>query len=307
MAEYTLLYGQFVIRYPDLPKQGPEPDGDTMKFAPADQDLVWKKITRRSGRPPKINRRGISVRLEAIDALETHFNGTHQELDGGEKARDTLLAKLGFTNIKYWGEHLHNKIQSADQDSLPGFVLSNGIDANGRLIGFVYSGNDGPGEDGATVTVDNKLIDKSVNTKLLSDGLAFPAFYGTLPSKLRDHLVTKSKAARTAGKGILPRATGLPKRPAEVTDLESLTISVIWPKLSRRLVVFLKETGPGLEGFEAWLREDGVDRDDKMFRLDTKENVRFHDILTIKGDTIALTVQPEVIVIEPDPADGSGR
>ncbi|EHL02663.1 hypothetical protein M7I_1174 [Glarea lozoyensis 74030] len=258
MAEYTLLYGQFVIRYPDLPKQGPEPDGDTMKFAPADQDLVWKKITRRSGRPPKINRRGISVRLEAIDALETHFNGTHQELDGGEKARDTLLAKLGFTNIKYWGEHLHNKIQSADQDSLPGFVLSNGIDANGRLIGFVYS-------------------------------------------------VTKSKAARTAGKGILPRATGLPKRPAEVTDLESLTISVIWPKLSRRLVVFLKETGPGLEGFEAWLREDGVDRDDKMFRLDTKENVRFHDILTIKGDTIALTVQPEVIVIEPDPADGSGR
>src|SRR5690348_3225122 len=111
MAEYTLLYGEFVIRYPDLPKQGPEPDGDTMKFAPADQELVWK-IPRRSGRPPNINRRGISVRLEAIDALETHFNGTHQELTGGKKARDTLLAKLGFTNIKYW-ENLPNKIKSA--------------------------------------------------------------------------------------------------------------------------------------------------------------------------------------------------
>jgi hypothetical protein len=26
---YTLLRGSFVIRYPDLPRQGPEPDGDT--------------------------------------------------------------------------------------------------------------------------------------------------------------------------------------------------------------------------------------------------------------------------------------
>ena len=35
-----------------------------------------------SGRPPQINSRGISVRLEAIDALETHFDETHQELAG---------------------------------------------------------------------------------------------------------------------------------------------------------------------------------------------------------------------------------
>lgn len=31
---YTLLRGEFVIRYPDLPREGPEPDGDTVKFAP---------------------------------------------------------------------------------------------------------------------------------------------------------------------------------------------------------------------------------------------------------------------------------
>ncbi|PVH69120.1 hypothetical protein DL98DRAFT_522365 [Cadophora sp. DSE1049] len=308
MAEYTLLYGHFVIRYPDLPKQGPEPDGDTMKFAPANQSLVWntKLIPRRSGRAPKINRRGISVRLEAIDALETHFEGTHQELTGGKKARDTLLAKLGFTNIEYW-ENLPNKIKSANKDRLPGFVLSNGIDANGRLIGFVYSGSDGPGKDGATVTVDNELLGRSINTKLLSDGLVFPAFYGTLPIKLREHLSTESQAAWTAGKGIWPRATGLPTRPAEVSDLDSLTTSVIWPKLFRRLVVFIKETGPGLEGFEEWLREDGVDRDDKVFRLDTNENIRFHDILTIEDDTVALNLHPELIVIEPDPVDGAGQ
>jgi hypothetical protein len=31
---YTLLRGQFVIRYDDIPRQGPEPDGDTVKFLP---------------------------------------------------------------------------------------------------------------------------------------------------------------------------------------------------------------------------------------------------------------------------------
>ena len=68
---YTLLRGVFVIRYSDLPRQGPEPDGDTVKFR-ADSPLLVEGLARRSGTPPDINARGISVRLEAIDALETH-------------------------------------------------------------------------------------------------------------------------------------------------------------------------------------------------------------------------------------------
>jgi hypothetical protein len=78
---YTLLAGEFVIRYPDLPRQGPEPDGDTVKFAPDSRALV-EALPRVSGRAPDINARGISVRLEAIDTLETHFGETHHELTG---------------------------------------------------------------------------------------------------------------------------------------------------------------------------------------------------------------------------------
>jgi len=70
-VSYTLLRGQFVIRYPDLPRQGPEPDGDTIKFL-LDTPALVETLPRRSGRPPDINQHGISVRLEAIDALETH-------------------------------------------------------------------------------------------------------------------------------------------------------------------------------------------------------------------------------------------
>ena len=46
------------------------------------------------------------------------------------RPRDELLAELGFTNVVFFND-LPNKVQSADQDSIRGHVLSNGIDANG--------------------------------------------------------------------------------------------------------------------------------------------------------------------------------
>ncbi|KFY82844.1 hypothetical protein V498_08435 [Pseudogymnoascus sp. VKM F-4517 (FW-2822)] len=283
---YTLLYGQFVIRYPDIPNQGPEPDGDTIKFLPDDPQL-----------------RGISVRLEAIDALETHFNNTHQWLDGANMARNKLLAYLGFKNVVFMEDH-PNKIESASHDSLPGYVLSNSIDANGRVIGFVFKGSDDrPGEDGSTITVDTTLLDKSINTKLLADGRVYPAFYGTLPARLREHLASKSQAARAAKKGIWPRSTADLRGAATVFSSESLKELVMWPKLFRRLVVFFSTHNNGLKDFDAWLRMDPVNRDDRVFLLDTNTHANFHNIVTIDGDTIKLNVEFEKVVIEPDPVN----
>ena len=37
---YKLIKGEFHIFYPDQPRQGPEPDGDTVKFKPDDPTLV---------------------------------------------------------------------------------------------------------------------------------------------------------------------------------------------------------------------------------------------------------------------------
>ena len=43
LALSSLLTGEFVIRYPDLPRSGPQPDGDTIKFAPDSPSLVESK------------------------------------------------------------------------------------------------------------------------------------------------------------------------------------------------------------------------------------------------------------------------
>ena len=122
--EFHAVRGVFVVRYPDLPRQGPEPDGDTVKFRPVSPAPV-EALPRPSGTPPDINARGISVRLEAIDALETHFGETHQELTGANAARGRLLKFLefleflGFTGVTFFKDH-PNKVESADQDSIRG-------------------------------------------------------------------------------------------------------------------------------------------------------------------------------------------
>jgi endonuclease YncB( thermonuclease family) len=229
---YTLLRGQFVIRYDDLPRQGPEPDGNTVKFMPDTPGLV--ELPRRSGSPPALNARGISVRLEAIDALETHFEETHQELSGANAARGRLLDGLGFTNIKYYDD-LPNKVESVDRSRLPGYVLSNGIDANGRMIGFVYSGMPSAA-DRASVFLDNAGVDGSENAKLLASGLVYPAFYATLPASLREHLAESSRRARAANAGIWARSTADPNGKATIVDLAAPEELVIWPKLFRRIV-----------------------------------------------------------------------
>lgn len=298
---YTLLRGSFVIRYPDLPRQGPEPDGDTVKFLP-DTPAFVESIPRRSGRPADITARGVSVRLEAIDALETHFGDTHQELVGANAARDAMLAHLGFTNVTFFAEQ-PNKVETADQDSVRGHLLCNGIDANGRLIAFVYAG-DHPGPDGAAVFVDQALVSQSVNVALLSAGHVYPAFYATLPADLRNHLATVSRGARNGQppRGLWPRSTADPDGPATVADLAALEELVIWPKLFRRLVSYLAAGFTDFDGFDTWLRADPVNRDDELFLLDRLERGNMHDVINAQGPQIQLTAWPEDFIISPDPA-----
>jgi hypothetical protein len=293
-----VLCGQFVIRYPDMPRQGPEPSGDVIKFQP-DTPALAGSLPRRSGIPVDIGPRGISVRLEATAALINRFGDAHQELAGANAARDLLLAELGFTNVRYFSD-LPNKVESADQDSLRGYVLSNGIDGNGRVTGFVYPG-DPTAADGSDVFVDESRVDASINASLLTRGMVYPAFHGRLPVTLRNHLAAESRAARAAEPplGIWARATGDPNDAAQILGLAQVQTMVLWPKLFRRIVPYLAAGASDFDGFEAWLREDPVHRDDELFLLDRGEPGHLHDVIHASGNTVALTVWPEDFVIEP--------
>ena len=296
---YMVLHGQFVIRYPDRPRQGPEPDGDTVKFRP-DSPALIESLPRPSGTPPDLTARGISVRLEAVDALETHFSETHQELAGANAARDFLLARLGFTGVTFFTD-LPNKVQSADQDEVRGHVLTNGVDANGRLIAFVHPGEH-PAPDGTRVFVDEKLAAQSINGELLAAGHAYPAFYATLPADLRRQFAETSRKARENGAGLWPRSTADPARAATVAGLAGLQELAIWPKLFRRIVPYLAAGFGDFDGFDTWLRADPVHRDDEIFLLQRLERGNLHDVIRAAGDRVQLTAWPEDFIIAPDPA-----
>src|SRR4051794_13331181 len=102
---YTVIVGRFHIFYPDLPRSGPQPDGDTVTFEPIQHALV-EKLQRFSGRAPRFNGRGmIPVRFEGIDALETHFQDMRQNLTWAKAARTSLLQRLGFGKVEFWEDH----------------------------------------------------------------------------------------------------------------------------------------------------------------------------------------------------------
>ncbi|KAH7007927.1 uncharacterized protein B0I36DRAFT_300707 [Microdochium trichocladiopsis] len=177
---YTLLLGSFVIRYSDLPNDGPEPDGDTITFHPNDKKSV--KDLPRTGRAPDFSGRGnIGIRLEAIDALETHFpkgRMWRQEKEGAEKARDALLYRLGFRDIVFQG----NKVLSAKNDELPGYVLANSIDPNGRVIGFIFAGGEDTARRGQLglwrrSTADPNGPATQVNKRTIEDLVIWPKLF----------------------------------------------------------------------------------------------------------------------------------
>ena len=183
---YTLIKGKYWIHNPDKPRQGPQPDGDTVRFEPDSIDLV-RKLPRISGRPPNITANGqINVRYEGVDTLETHFSGKHQDLNFANAAREFNLAQLGFTNVRFFPDS-PNVVQSVDQNPLPGYVIANGIEANGRLLGLVFAGETNR-HDGEKIFVDNAILDQSLNAKLVVAGLAYVEPYDTMPMSLVRHI-----------------------------------------------------------------------------------------------------------------------
>lgn len=224
-----------------------------------------------------------------------------------------MLAELGFTGVTFFPD-APNRVERADQDALRGHVLTNGIDANGRVIGFVYRG-EASAADGAEVFLAEPEVDQSANTTLLKAGLVYPAFYATLPETLRMHLSVVSRDARAAADptGIWPRSTADPDGPAHVADLAALQELVMWPKLFRRLVAYLGDSASGsagaadLDGFDDWLRADPVHRDDAVFLLGPQRSVRLHEVIEAAGQRVQLTVWPDEFVIEPDPAPVEAR
>ena len=90
---FFLIKGTFHVK-------GYSPDGDSIRFRARNPDN-WKKL---SGPAAELNARGhAQLRVEGVDALETHYQGYHQPMKLARAACRYLLSYLGIDEV-VWDE-----------------------------------------------------------------------------------------------------------------------------------------------------------------------------------------------------------
>ncbi len=248
---FFLIKGTFHVK-------GYSPDGDSIRFRARNPDN-WKKL---SGPAAELNARGhAQLRVEGVDALETHYQGYHQPMKLARAACRYLLSYLGI-----------------DEE---GYILARSTEANRRPVAFVFAGGI-EHRDGSEVILDESILKRSLNYGLIARGLAYPTYYNGLFSDLRLPLTRAMAHARSEGRGIWP--CDLTTKGFFVPSLEPLTENVvILPKLFRRLVE---------DGFRAHLQA----RCEPLVRVSQVHFTRLDAVVDVKGDRVRLTESPENLI-----------
>jgi len=271
---------------------GTEPDGDSVRFV-ADDPADWQQVP--GGHRVRVNAHGgAQLRLDGIDALETHYtprggHTLHQPLEYAHAAGAELLKWLGFRQVVRDGE----TVRSVREDALKGYLFTRTADTYGRCVALIGRG-EAPGMGLVNVTVP--MLRKTANHRLITAGLAYPTFYSLLYVELRNELVKQATAARK-GKGSGLFSLDRTQKGANVKSLASLTDDIVLlPKLFRRLADYLHLNGddPSLAAFSAFLAQ----RNDRLYVIPEARKTGLDNVVSVKGQTVKLAYLPEQLVFE---------
>ncbi|TDD61956.1 nuclease [Actinomadura rubrisoli] len=268
-----------------------EPDGDSIRFVPDDPDAFTKLRLK-----ARVNRAGgAQLRLDAIDALETHYTPAahggsplHQPLHLAHAAGARLLDLLGFRDVRRDGE----TVVEASPERTPGHILTRFADKYGRPVSFAFAGTAGQ-EDLSPVFVDAALLRQSANHRLVAEGLAYPTFYSKLFPDLREELTAAAGKARAAAAGVWADDVTTSGGTIEaVADLGERL--VLLPKLFRRLADYFALGGgdPSLDGFAEFLAA----RDDRLFVISDAHATGLDTIVEVTGRSVRMTRPPEDLI-----------
>ncbi|MBL9007190.1 MAG: thermonuclease family protein [Myxococcales bacterium] len=246
---YRLIRGSFQIA-------GFKPDGDSIRFAASVEpfrDLY-------GAYKADFTKGSFQLRLEGIDAPETHYGSDVQPM--GDEARDHLVHLLGTGEVEFSGQ----RVVKGRNDQIPGAILTRSFDSHGRPISYALVGEDVPSTgDGDAVRVDEALLAKTLNARMVAAGFAYPLLYTSTPAPHRAVLCQLAEAARRRAFGIWQhdcsrefRLQGResiagrhqPERPPEEHP------SLIYPKFFRRCIDYFRQTATGAASgrdFPDWL------------------------------------------------------
>ncbi len=350
---YFLIKGVFLA-------VGYSPDGDSIRFQAHDPSL-WKKIqteNRERFEERLADDDGIvTLRLQGIDALETHYSpgfqriprhldetaeqrfhrpkpGDHkQPRDLGYYAGSELLRMVGVTDVKWrrWGKNVwidhavierdgqSIRVEDKNQDRVPGYIITEDVERNGRPIAWVFAGNHAPLPDGTPLNKEQvaEMAGESLNYKLLRGGSVYPYFFMTLPAVLRNKLVEAARLAqRDAEAGLHDEhpsvwtldkcADGIIVDRLQVVTQENAMLPYIFRKIiqhwyRRRVdqyIDYLRGLDEPPPGFDPHITLDGFfdDTNPYLFVVKDQDFVRLDHVLRIEGNHLMMTQYPYDLV-----------
>jgi hypothetical protein len=278
LATYKIIAGTFHVK-------GFSPDGDSIRFQARDQShwdfFAWKD-------PAKKLATRKQLRVESIDAMETHYEGHHQPRTFAIAAMESLLELLGIRDVIY--SLSLTQIVEAD-DGKPGFIASGSIDNFGRPVSYLFP-KSAKLADGAVMESADLPIDDSINFQLAREGLVYPTFYQTTDRFIAEKIRAVVARARRTKRGIW----SIDRTPDfTLYDIRTLQEDILLlPKLFRRLVVFFD-----LYADFGRLAEYLTKQKDRLLLWDGTPKRSLADLMKISGRRIQLKTPPEDILFNP--------
>lgn len=273
---------------------GASPDGDSVRFYPREPG-VWAT----AGIAVRMNAAGgVQLRLDAIDALETHYSPPHaltpwrQPAGLGDGAAAALLELLGFSDVT---RDERGSVTAATPPETPGYILTGFADKYGRAVAMAFAGGrPGRAADGGQVYFDVEELRRSVNFQLLDAGWVYPTFYSKLYVDLRQELADAAVAARTAMRGVWAEDVTLSGFRLD-SRMQLTDDLVILPKLFRRLAEYLQLDDSGKVSLTAFLAFLAAHHD-MLFTVPAGQSTSFDTLVERHRQSLRLTLPPEQIV-----------
>jgi len=278
MAQYKVIAGTFHIK-------GYQPDGDSIRFQATNQSnwdsFTWKEAAHKLTKKKQL-------RVEAIDALETHYDGYHQPRAFALAALESLLDLLQIHTVTY-SLSLTKVVDASDGKA--GFIASATVDPFGRPVSYVFP-KDAKLKDGAVMDSSELPVEDSINFQLAREGLVYPTFYTTTDRFFADKIRAVVARAKATKRGIWSI-----DRTPDFTLLDIRTIqedNLIMPKLFRRLVSFF-DNYSDFGKLEEYMKKQR----DNLTLWDGTKKKSLADLMTFEGRRIRMTTPLEDILFSP--------
>jgi endonuclease YncB( thermonuclease family) len=292
-------------------------DGDTANFVA--RGMEWVTHLPEGGKP---NGTGgyLRLRFQGIDTPELHYPPPRScfveeaakrrgvplfplptvmyEQPMGKEAGDALKGLTGFNNL--------------DVHYVPAFVLTRGADGYGRMIAYILLASDVDNlVHNTTTLVGEDLLKRTLNYKMLANGMAYYTGYGRMPAEHRRTFIDQANESRSKGRGLWKDAP-TPTAPFSLVDEGSLGRkgTLILPKLFRRCIAYLfAVNADDYRGdLTDWMQRSrlcaGAEKSDMVKVRHQTEPVPFDELIECHGETVRLTEDPtDLLFLEaPDSA-----